>query len=139
MGSIVGFPATKGDVRAYHQRLPVAIFVQDVCDAVKTRQENAVLSVAVKGVGKVVGADGVTVTGATVIAEKGFTYGDANDDGTINLSDVTVVLQQVAKWENVKINLDAADVNADGNLNLSDVTLLLQYIAKWDVTLGPKA
>ena len=77
--------------------------------------------------------------GIEITAEKGFTYGDANSDESVNLSDVTVVLQQIAKWENVNINLDAADVNVDGSVNLSDVTLLLQYIAKWDVTLGPKA
>ena len=64
-----------------------------------------------------------------------FTYGDANGDDTVNLSDVTLMLQYIAKWD-VSVNENAADANADGSVNLSDVTLMLQYIAKWDVVLG---
>ena len=75
--------------------------------------------------------------GTVVLVEADLLYGDANSDESVNLSDVTVVLQQIAKWENVNINIDAADVNVDGVINLSDVTLLLQYIAKWDgIVLG---
>lgn len=66
------------------------------------------------------------------------TYGDASGDGSVNLSDVTILLQAIAKWD-VTLNNDAADVNCDGSVNLSDVTLLLQYIAKWDVVLGKQA
>ena len=62
-------------------------------------------------------------------------YGDLNGDTNINLSDVTLLLQAIAKWD-VTIDEAAADVTADGTVNLSDVTRLLQYIAKWDVTLG---
>ena len=61
--------------------------------------------------------------------------GDANTDGAVNLSDVTAILQYIAKW-NVQIDTDAADVVRDGIINLSDVTLLLKYIAKWNVVLG---
>lgn len=60
--------------------------------------------------------------------------GDANEDGKVNLVDVTVMLQFSAQWI-VGLNLDNADVTGDGNVNLSDVTLILKYIAKWDVEL----
>lgn len=77
-------------------------------------------------------ADG-EVAGSVVFADTN--YGDANTDGKINLSDVSVILQFIASWD-VLINEFAADANADGKINLSDVSLLLQYIAGWDVTLG---
>ena len=62
------------------------------------------------------------------------TYGDADGDGSITLSDVTLLLQQIAGW-NVAI-VGNADANDDDNIDLSDVTLLLQHIAGWDVVLG---
>lgn len=63
------------------------------------------------------------------------TPGDATGDGNINLSDVSLILKSIAKWD-VTLDIDAADVTGDGNVNLSDVSLILKYIAKWDVTLG---
>ncbi len=66
------------------------------------------------------------------------TYGDVDDNGKINLSDVSIMLKKIAKWD-VTLNDVAADVDCNGKLNLSDVSLVLKHIAKWDVTLGPKA
>jgi len=64
-------------------------------------------------------------------------YGDVNNDGDVNLSDVSKMLQFIAKWELADFNEAAANVNGDDAVNLSDVTLMLQYIAKWEgVTLG---
>lgn len=79
----------------------------------------------------------------TYAVEQGISYriigkdypGDTTVDGKINLSDATVLLQYIAKWD-VTLDTSAADVTDDGVINLSDVTRLLQYIAKWDVTLG---
>ena len=62
-------------------------------------------------------------------------YGDTNADGSVNLSDVSLLLQYIANW-NVTVNEFTADTNGDTKINLSDVTLLLQYIAGWNVTLG---
>ena len=62
-------------------------------------------------------------------------YGDTNSDGSVNLSDVSLLLQYIANW-NVKVNEFTSDSNCDTTINLSDVTLLLQYIAGWNVTLG---
>ncbi len=73
------------------------------------------------------------------VAEQGSIFsasaaGDANGDGKINLSDVSRILQYIAKWD-VTLSTDAADVTGDGKVNLSDASRILQYIAKWDVTL----
>ena len=64
-------------------------------------------------------------------------HGDVNGDGVIDYSDVTLLLQHLAKWDVGHIvNTNNADVNGDGVIDYSDVTLLLQYLAKWDVRLG---
>ena len=60
--------------------------------------------------------------------------GDANLDGRLNLSDCSLILKYIAKWD-VEINHDLSDVNDDGKINLSDASLILKYIAKWDVVL----
>ncbi|MBQ8213280.1 MAG: dockerin type I repeat-containing protein, partial [Clostridia bacterium] len=62
-------------------------------------------------------------------------YGDATGDGKINLSDVSSILQYVAKWD-IEVNTEFADVNCDGIINLTDVSMILKYIAKWDIILG---
>ena len=66
-------------------------------------------------------------------------YGDVNGDELVTLSDVSKVLQYIAKWEVKDFDEAAADVTGDGLVTLSDASRMLQYIAKWDVTLGPKA
>ncbi len=67
-------------------------------------------------------------------------YGDANGDGSVNLSDVTKMLQAVAGWEVTDYNEAAANVNGDAAVNLSDITKVLQFIAGWEgVILGPTA
>ena len=60
--------------------------------------------------------------------------GDANTDGTVNLSDVSLILKHIAKWD-VAMDADAADVNDDAKINLSDVSLVLKHIAGWNVKL----
>ncbi|MBR1752333.1 MAG: InlB B-repeat-containing protein [Ruminococcus sp.] len=60
--------------------------------------------------------------------------GDANDDGEIDIDDVLIIQQYIAKW-GVTINLSNANVNGDDAVNIDDVLLIQQYIAKWGVTL----
>ena len=65
------------------------------------------------------------------------TYGDVNGDGNVNLSDISMMLQAIAKWDITGYNATAGDVNGDGAVNLSDVSKTLQAIAKWEgVVLG---
>lgn len=66
-----------------------------------------------------------------------YVAGDVNSDGNINLSDVSMMLQAIAKWDVEGYTAEAADVNVDGSVTLSDVSRMLQYIAKWEgVVLG---
>ena len=60
--------------------------------------------------------------------------GDVNGDGAIDIKDVTVLKQYLAKW-NVTINKSNADVTGDGDVTVKDLTLLKQHLAKWNVTL----
>lgn len=53
-------------------------------------------------------------------------YGDANNDGTVDVGDATAVLQYVASG--TSINLDAAEVNGDDTVDVGDATAILQYI-----------
>lgn len=66
------------------------------------------------------------------------TYGDANGDGNVNVSDASLILKHVAMWEDLEIDLIAADVNGDEKVNLADVSMILKYIAGWEgIVLGP--
>lgn len=60
--------------------------------------------------------------------------GDISGDGVIDIKDVTLLKQHLAKWK-VKLNLANADVNKDGSVDIKDPTILKQYIAKWKVEL----
>ena len=61
-----------------------------------------------------------TQSGSTV-------HGDADGNGSVNLSDVTLLMKKIAGW-NVTVK-DAADYNLDGKLDLYDVTCILRWIA----------
>lgn len=67
-------------------------------------------------------------------------YGDANGDGSVNLSDVSAMLQFIASWDMSATNFNEvnANVNDDTSVTLSDVSKTLQSIAGWDVVLGPQ-
>ena len=60
--------------------------------------------------------------------------GDISGDGVIDIKDVTLLKQHLAKWK-VKLNLANADVNDDKSVDIKDLTILKQYIAKWKVEL----
>ena len=62
------------------------------------------------------------------------TPGDVNDDGDINMKDLTRLQQYLAQWE-VKINKENANVNGDSDINMKDLTRLQQKLADWDVEL----
>ncbi len=64
--------------------------------------------------------------------------GDANMDAKINLSDVSRMLQHIAKWS-VDVSEGSADVDKNGKVNLADASRMLQYIAKWNVDISDKA
>lgn len=60
--------------------------------------------------------------------------GDVNNDGLVDMVDLALLQQYLAKWE-VEINESASDVTADGIVDLRDLALLQQYLADWEVEL----
>lgn len=54
--------------------------------------------------------------------------GDANDDGFINMSDVTTIIEYVLGKNPSPFVFANADVNEDGFINMSDVTSIINII-----------
>ena len=54
-----------------------------------------------------------------------FIRGDVNGDGSVNISDVTALIDLVLSGV---INNPAADCNQDGGISISDVTALIDYV-----------
>jgi len=77
----------------------------------------------------------LTVANGTITI-KNFTLGDINDDGKINMKDVTMLRRGVVGGYGITLN-EAADVNCDGKTNMKDVTILRRYVVGgYGVTLG---
>ena len=58
-----------------------------------------------------------------------YTPGDVNDDGSINIADVTSILSILAGNQSDALIREAADVNDDGAINVADVTSVLSIMA----------
>ena len=58
-----------------------------------------------------------------------YTPGDVNDDGIINIADVTSILSIMAGNQSDSLIREAADVNDDGAINVADVTSVLSIMA----------
>ena len=56
-----------------------------------------------------------------------FLPGDVNNDGSVNISDVTALID-ILLASNSDISNPAADVNQDGSVNISDVTALIDML-----------
>lgn len=54
--------------------------------------------------------------------------GDVNEDGYVNVTDVTTLIAFILGNPVVQFNADYADLNDDGKINVSDVTALIAYI-----------
>ena len=75
---------------------------------------------------------------ATFRYYQAYKLGDANEDGSVNISDVALILRYLVKNDTISASgLLAADTNEDGVVNISDVALLLRYLVHNDV-LGKK-
>ena len=60
-------------------------------------------------------------------AEPQFTTGDVNDDQTVNIADVTALIDYLLGSGNA-VNELAADVNGDHSINIADVTALIDML-----------
>ena len=54
--------------------------------------------------------------------------GDVNGDGSVNISDVTTLIDYLLSGNPSGVNLTAADCNQDSSVNISDVTALIDYL-----------
>lgn len=54
--------------------------------------------------------------------------GDVNDDGVVNVSDVTATINYILGKNPEKFNFSTADVTGDGSINVSDVTGIINII-----------
>ena len=54
--------------------------------------------------------------------------GDVNNDGVVNITDVTVLISAVMADNYANINSDNADINGDGTINITDVTMLINMV-----------
>ena len=53
--------------------------------------------------------------------------GDVNNDGNLNIMDVTALINYLLD-DGESINLPAADVNSDGEINITDLTALIHLL-----------
>ena len=54
--------------------------------------------------------------------------GDVNGDGSVNISDVTALIDYLLTGNASGINMSGADTNQDSSINISDVTVLIDYL-----------
>ena len=54
--------------------------------------------------------------------------GDVNNDGNVNISDVTALINYLLSQDATGVDLTAADCNQDGGISISDVTALINYL-----------
>ena len=77
--------------------------------------------------GTVVSSTGTVLYNVNVVISKpAVTRGDVNGDGSVNISDVTTLIDLLLGGST--ISNPAADCNQDGSVNISDVTALIDYL-----------
>ena len=64
--------------------------------------------------------------------------GDVNDDGKVDVSDVTALISYILGNITSGVNLSASDANEDGNIDVSDVTMIIAYVlgSPWPESKG---
>ena len=62
-------------------------------------------------------------------------WGDVDDDGVVNIADVTALIDFILSGNAALVNPSAADVDHNGSAGISDVTALIDFIlmGKWPV------
>ena len=54
--------------------------------------------------------------------------GDVNNDGSVTIADVTVLIDYLLTQDASAVNLDAADMSGDSQVTIADVTALIDYL-----------
>jgi len=55
-------------------------------------------------------------------------YGDANGDGSVNVTDVTMVVNFIMQNPIDNFDKEAADANQNGEINVADITVIVDKI-----------
>ena len=60
--------------------------------------------------------------------------GDVNQDGLVNIADVTALINYLLTDDETGININAADCDQNSKVNIADVTTLINYLLtnNWD-------
>ena len=58
----------------------------------------------------------------------GILRGDVDEDGTVNIADVTALIDYLLSGNTDGINLENAECNRDSSINIADVTSLIDYL-----------
>ena len=66
-----------------------------------------------------------------------FIYGDVDENGVVDIADLSLLAQYVAQW-GVALKEPIADVDVNDLVDIADLSLLAQYVAQWGVVLGPQ-
>ena len=79
--------------------------------------------------GTVVNSSGNTVTNQNVVISKpeGI-MGDVNNDGVVNITDVTLLINAIMSESYSSINFTNSDLSGDGILNVTDITMLISKV-----------
>ena len=86
-------------------------------------------------------ADNVTISPADVTATLTVTNtkpGDVNGDGSVNVTDVGMVIDHILENTPANFVKAAADVNGDGEVNVTDVGLVIDIILSDDEPAGAR-
>ena len=72
--------------------------------------------------------DGGTSNPGYFTAKNAGLRGDVNGDGSVNIIDVTALINYLLGGSASDINMTAADCNTDGSVTIIDVTALINYL-----------
>lgn len=69
-----------------------------------------------------------TKTGSIRVIKKPFQLGDANEDGVVDVADITAIASFILGNEPEVFNMVAADANEDGDIDVADITTVANII-----------
>ncbi len=84
----------------------------------------------------------IETTTGSVEAPSGYKAGDANEDGKVNMADVTSIIQHIGNKDKYGLGdagLRNADTNSDGQVTGEDALIIQEFIAKMHESLPVKA
>ena len=70
----------------------------------------------------------VTLTPVSSSPQPGVLVGDVDNNGNVNIADVTALIDYLLSGNNAGINVQTADVDGDSHINIADVTALIDKL-----------